>query len=130
MLALIVCIFVIHNVVYSIGRRCVDILLPAKRDGPAPAWAEITVKNSCPWKVICEPVCETSKLQCFVSFAFSYVARICFPFPTHSDWQVFCFDFGRAFLPNGFCQYPRMHCLLLFLLLSMEVPDRLKAKHK
>lgn len=74
-------------------------------------------------------MCETAKLQCFVS-SFSCVARICFPFPKHSAWQAFCFDFSRAFLPKGFYKYQCIHCLLLFLLLSIKVPARLKAKCK
>lgn len=86
------------------------------------------VKNrSCPCKIIYEPACETSK--CFIS-SFSNVARICFPVPKNSAWQAFCSVFSGAFLPNGFCKYSCMHCSIQFLLLSIEVPARLKAKCK
>ena len=45
-------------------------------------------------------------------------------------WQAFCSVFSGAFLPNGFCKYSCMHCSIQFLLLSIEVPARLKAKCK
>lgn len=78
---------------------------------------------ACMWDFI------SSFSKCFIS-SFSNVARICFPVPKNSAWQAFCSVFSGAFLPNGFCKYSCMHCSIQFLLLSIEVPARLKAKCK